>query len=66
MISKRDDTFRRVFERINPKDERTMFSEVASKYAWFDSWRDYPLDGKSQRGSYDRNQGVKALHVTAW
>lgn len=37
-----DDTFRRVFERINPQDERTMFSEVASKYAWFDSWRDYP------------------------
>ncbi len=26
-----------------------------------------PIDGKSLRGSYDRNQGVKALHlVTAW
>ena len=26
-----------------------------------------PIDGKSVRGSYDRNQGVKALHlVTAW
>ncbi len=26
-----------------------------------------PMDGKSVRGSYDRNQGVKALHlVTAW
>ena len=37
-----DDTFRRVFERINPEDGRTMFSEVAANYAWFDSWRDYP------------------------
>ena len=26
-----------------------------------------PIDGKSLRGSYDRNQGIKALHlVTAW
>lgn len=26
-----------------------------------------PIDGKSVRGSYERNQGVKALHlVTAW
>jgi hypothetical protein len=26
-----------------------------------------PIDGKTVRGSYDRNQGVKALHlVTAW
>ena len=26
-----------------------------------------PIDGKCLRGSYDRNQGLKALHlVTAW
>jgi hypothetical protein len=24
-----------------------------------------PIDGKSQRGSYDRNQGVKALHCAS-
>lgn len=62
-----DDTFRRIFERINPESLeqcltkwlQSMLSSLAGEIV--------PIDGKCIRGSYDRNQGVKALHlVTAW
>ena len=61
------DTYRRLFERISP----TAFEQS------FQSWlnglvRDLgaqviPIDGKTLRGSYDRNGAQSALHlVSAW
>ncbi|MBE9048794.1 ISAs1 family transposase [Pleurocapsales cyanobacterium LEGE 10410] len=63
----RADTYRRLFERISP---------TAMKQS-FDSWLDslvidlgaevIPIDGKTLRGSYDRNGEQSALHlVSAW
>ncbi|QIZ72208.1 ISAs1 family transposase [Oxynema aestuarii] len=62
-----DDTFRRVFERINPLElerilarwlqsiMRSLVGEVVS------------IDGKCLRGSYDREKGIKALSLlTVW
>ncbi len=62
-----DDTFRRVFERIDP----IALSECLTK--WVQQLipslepKIVPIDGKCLRGSSDREQGIKALHlVTAW
>lgn len=63
----RADTYRRLFERISP---------TAMKQS-FDSWLDslvidlgaevIPIDGKTLRGSYERNGEQSALHlVSAW
>ena len=62
-----DDTFRRLFERINP----IAFSECLTKWVQqlipLKKGKIVPIDGKCLRGSYDREQGIKALHlVTAW
>jgi len=61
------DTYRRLFERISP----TAFEE--SFQSWLSSLvRDLgaqviAIDGKTLRGSYDRNQEQSALHfVSAW
>jgi len=62
-----DDTFRRVLERISPEAlEKCLTQWLKSLLGSIDG-EIIPIDGKSLRGSYDRNQGVKALHlVTAW
>ena len=62
-----DDTFRRLFERINP----IALSECLTKWVQqlIPSLEGLivPIDGKCLRGSYDREQGKSALHlVTAW
>jgi predicted transposase YbfD/YdcC len=61
------DTFRRVFERINPKRFEQCFR------CWVDSIVEtigaqvIPIDGKTLKGSYDRVLGKTALHlVSAW
>ncbi len=61
------DTFRRVFERINPKEFEQCFR------VWVQSLVDslgvevVAIDGKTMRGSYDRKPQLKALHmVSAW
>ncbi|WP_016948819.1 ISAs1 family transposase [Anabaena sp. PCC 7108] len=61
------DTFRRVFERINPKEFEQCFRK------WVQSLVDnlgvevVAIDGKTHRGSYDRESKLKALHtVSAW
>ncbi len=61
------DTFRRVFERINPKEFEKCFR------AWVQSLVEnlevevVAIDGKSLKGSYDRKSKLKALHmVSAW
>ena len=62
-----DDTFRRVFERIQPASLEKCLN------SWLKTLMDslqgeiIPIDGKNLRGSYDRNLGQSALHlVTAW
>lgn len=61
------DTFRRVFERINPKEFEQCFR------GWVQSLMEklgvevIAIDGKTNRGSYDRESQLKALHlVSAW
>jgi hypothetical protein len=67
MVSKRDDTFRRVFERINPEALEQCLAKWLQSMLGSIAGEIIPIDGKSQRGSYDRNQGVQALYlVTAW
>ena len=65
--SKRDDTFRRVFERIDPEAFEQSLGKWVQQLIPGLEREIVPIDGKSLRGSYDRNQGIKALHlVTAW
>ncbi len=65
--SKRDDTFRRVFERIDTEAFEQSLGKWVQQLIPGLEREIVPIDGKSLRGSYDRNQGIKALHlVTAW
>ncbi len=61
------DTFNRVFARIDPHEFRTCFiSWVKSIEPRFDG-EVIPIDGKTVRGSHDRGNGNKAIHmVSAW
>ena len=62
-----DDTFRRVFERINPEALEEVLARWLPQLMGSLTGEIVPIDGKNLRGSYDRSQGVKALHlVTAW
>lgn len=61
------DTFRRVFERINPEEFKQAFFiwiRSISKYTGTDL---IAIDGKTSRGSYDKGIGKEAIHmVSAW
>ena len=62
-----DDTFRRVFERIDPEALQQSLAKWVQQLVPSLEREIVPIDGKCLRGSYDRNQGLKALHlVTAW
>lgn len=62
-----DDTFRRVFEFINPEALHRCFVRWVETLVTQMGGEIIPLDGKTIRGSYDRNQGQSALHViSAW
>ncbi len=62
-----DDTFRRVFERINPETLCQCLTQWVQQLIPSLEGKIVPIDGKCLRGSYDREQGIKALHlVTAW
>jgi predicted transposase YbfD/YdcC len=61
------DTYRRVFARLIPEQIEACFM------AWVRSIREnireeiIAIDGKTLRGSFDRNKGIKAAHiVSAW
>jgi predicted transposase YbfD/YdcC len=61
------DTYRRVFSRLIPEQIEACFM------AWVRSIREnihrevIAIDGKTLRGSFDRNKGIKAAHiVSAW
>jgi predicted transposase YbfD/YdcC len=62
-----DDTFRRVFERINPEALCQCLTQWVQQLIPSLEGLIVPIDGKCLRGSYDRERGIKALHlVTAW
>ncbi len=62
-----DDTFRRVFERLEPSALEDSFTKWIQELILSFDKQIIPIDGKCLRGSYDRKQGIKALHlVTAW
>lgn len=62
-----DDTFRRLFERIDPNALQKCLEKWIQNIASSLQGEVVPIDGKCIRGSYDRNKGLKALHVvTAW
>jgi predicted transposase YbfD/YdcC len=61
------DTFRRVFERINPKVFEQCFQKWVQSIVETVGAEIIPIDGKTLKGSYDREQGKSALHlVSAW
>ena len=61
------DTFRRVFERINPKVFERCFQRWVHSIVESLGVQVIPIDGKTLRGSYDREQKKSALHlVSAW
>ncbi|MBV6622639.1 MAG: ISAs1 family transposase [Rivularia sp. (in: Bacteria)] len=61
------DTFRRVFERINPKVFEQCFRHWIESIVECCGAQVIPIDGKTLKGSYDREQNKSALHlVSAW
>ena len=61
------DTFRRVFERINPKVFEQCFRRWIESIVECCGAQVIPIDGKTLKSSYDREQGKSALHlVSAW
>lgn len=61
------DTFRRVFEKLNPKEFEQAFEAWVRQLVNDVGVQVVAIDGKSLRGSYDRQTGRKALHlVSAW
>lgn len=62
-----DDTFRRVFECIDPEALNQCFLNWVETLVTKMAGEIIPIDGKTIRGSYDRNQGKSALHlISAW
>ncbi|MFP5275430.1 ISAs1 family transposase [Coleofasciculus sp.] len=62
-----DDTFRRVFEFINPEELNRCFLKWVETLMTKMGGEVIPIDGKTIRGSYDRNQRKSALHmISAW
>jgi hypothetical protein len=53
------DIFRRVFEKINPKQFEAWVREILSDFLP----KFIAIDGKELRGSYDRESGVDTLHL---
>ncbi len=62
-----DDTFRRVFEFIDPEALHLGFVRWVETLVTQTGGEIVPIDGKTLRSSYGRNQGKSALHViSAW
>jgi predicted transposase YbfD/YdcC len=61
------DTFRRVFERINPQQLERCFEQWVQQLVGDLGIQVVAIDGKNLKGSYDRSAGSKSLHlVSAW
>ena len=62
-----DDTFRRLFERLDPEQFQQGFQSWVSSVAGLLGATVVSLDGKTHRGSYDREHQQSALQtVSAW
>jgi predicted transposase YbfD/YdcC len=62
-----EDTFRRVFERIDPKQFEQCFEQWVKQLVCQLGIQVVAIDGKTAKGSYDREAGSKALQlVSAW
>ena len=55
-----DDTFRRVFERIDPESLQKCLEKWVNSIMNSIQGEIIPIDGKTLRGSYDRNKGQSA------
>jgi predicted transposase YbfD/YdcC len=63
----RADTYRRLFEKISPTAFEQSFQSWLSGLVRDLGAQVIPIDGKTVRGSYDRNREQSALHlVSAW
>lgn len=61
------DTYRRLFARISPQALEKSFNAWLSSLVIDLGAEVIPIDGKTLKGSYDRNQEISALHcVSAW
>jgi predicted transposase YbfD/YdcC len=61
------DTYRRVFERINPDELQEGFLGWVKQIVEATGAQVIPIDGKTLKGSYDRNKKQSSLHlVSAW
>lgn len=61
------DTYRRVFERIEPEALQRCFLGWVKQVVEATGAQVIPIDGKTLKGSYDRNQKQSSLHmVSAW
>jgi len=61
------DTYRRLFERINPDALQQCFLNWVSQVVVATGAQVVPIDGKSVKGSYERSKKQSALHlVSAW
>ncbi len=61
------DTYRRLFERISPTSFERSFNSWLNSLVLDLGAQVIPIDGKTLKGSYDRNQEQSSLHVvSAW
>ena len=61
------DTYRRLFERISPTAFQKSFQNWLNSLVIDLGAQVIPIDGKTVKGSYDRNEEQSALHlVSAW
>jgi hypothetical protein len=61
------DTYRRVFERINPEELQECFLGWVKQIVEATGAQVIPIDGKTIKGSYDRNKKQSSLQmVSAW
>lgn len=62
-----EDTFRRVFEAIDPKAFGDAMALIIADLVRDLDGKVVAIDGKTMRGSFDRRRGISALHVvSAW
>lgn len=61
------DTFRRVFEAIDPRTFGQCLAKIIADLSAELQGKVVAIDGKTLRGSFDRRRGLSALHVvSAW
>lgn len=59
------DTFRRVFERINPKQMQNALTEWVSQLNKCLEGKVFAIDGKILRSSFDNTKGLAPLHTVS-